>query len=179
MTGARVVVVGAGGVIGSHLVPHLARSENIGTLILIDFGDYEVENLASQDALPQDVGRPKAEVQADRARRIRRDLRVISIVADVEALPVGWLEADLVLTCVDSRRARQHVNFVTRRLGIPWIDAGVLGSQLLVRIDVIIPDPDSDDPCLECRWSDADYAALEQRYPCGPDASLTAPTGSP
>lgn len=175
--GFTVAVAGAGGVIGSHLIPHLARNIEIATLVLIDVDDYETKNLASQDALPSDVGRPKALVQAERARRIRGSLEVIPIAADVESLPLGWLRTDLVLTCLDSRRSRQHVNLVTRRLGVPWLDAGVLGDQLLVRLDLFRPDRDT--ACLECRWSDTDYAALEQRYPCDPQTSIAAPSGSP
>ena len=174
--GWRVVVVGAGGVIGSHLVPHLARNRGIATLVLVDFDDYESKNLGSQDALPSDIGRPKAEVQADRARGIRTDLRVTPVVADVETLAPARLRGDLVLTCLDSRRARQHVNLVTRHLGVPWIDAGVLGDQLMARIDVFLPDAEA--PCLECRWSSGDYAALEQHYPCASDTGRAASSGS-
>jgi hypothetical protein len=51
------------------------------------------------------------------------------------------------------------------RLGVPWIDAGVLADGLLARISAFNPSPDA--PCLECAWDASDYAALEQTYPCG------------
>lgn len=175
--GWRIVIIGAGGVIGSHLVPHTVRDPRVETIVLIDVDDYEAANLECQDIPPDAVGRPKAVVQAERARRTRPGIEVVAIPADVEDLPPGSLHGDIVLTCLDSRRSRQHVNLVTRRLGIPWIDAGVLGSQLLVRVEAFLPGADA--PCLECRWSEADYAALEQRYPCASVQRATAPTGAP
>lgn len=174
--GATVVVVGAGGVIGSHLVPHLARDRRIGTLVLIDRDRYETGNLTSQAISVAHVGRTKAAVQAERARAIRPDLEVVALAEDVESLPAGWLRADVILACLDSRRARQHVNQLAWRLGVPWIDGGVLGGGLLARVDRF--DPGVESACLECRWSEADYAALEQRYPCDPDGVETAATGS-
>ena len=172
----RVAVVGAGGNIGSHLVPHLARMPEVGELILIDRDRYESRNLSSQAIGSRDVGRPKAEVAAARSRAIRPAVRAIPVVRDVEALPMGRLRADLILACLDTRRARQRVNELAWRLGVPWIDAGVLADGLLARVDVFVPGPRS--PCLECGWSDRDYEALEQSYPCAPGA-VGAPTDAP
>ena len=72
--GARVVVVGAGGNIGSQLVPHLARLPQIGSLVLIDRGVYDLGNVATQAITRRDAGRQKAEVQADLVRRINPGL---------------------------------------------------------------------------------------------------------
>ena len=52
---------------------------------------------------------------------------------------------------------------------------GVLGASLLGRVTRYLPGEEL--PCLECRWDDADYAALEQTYPC--DANGPAPTTAP
>jgi molybdopterin/thiamine biosynthesis adenylyltransferase len=144
---ARVVVIGAGGNIGSHLVPHLARTPEIGSLTLVDRDAYEARNLANQDMPPRAARRNKAAVQAGRARRLNPRLRVRAVAADVETLPLGALRGDLLLACVDSRRARQRVNQAAWRLGIPWVDAGVLGEGLLARVTGYVPAPDQ--PCLE------------------------------
>ena len=101
---------------------------------------------------------------------------ITPIVAAVEDVPLGRLRADVMLTCLDSRSARQWVNEAVWRLGVPWVDAGVEPSGLLARISVFAPGADS--PCLECGWSEADFAALEQSYPCGGDAAA-APTDAP
>ncbi|MDX6614340.1 MAG: molybdopterin-synthase adenylyltransferase, partial [Blastocatellia bacterium] len=101
-----VVVIGAGGNIGSHLVPHLGRMPNVARVTLIDRDVYEPPNLLTQDITPRDVGRRKALVQARRLARINPDLRVRAIAEAVERVPLGLLRADVILACLDSRRAR-------------------------------------------------------------------------
>ncbi len=171
----HVMLIGAGGNIGSHLVPHLARLPGIARLTLVDRDRYEARNLENQDVPARSVGRPKARVQAARARRVNPSLKVVAHACDVEALPLGAFRADLVVTGLDGRRARQRVNYAVRGLGVPWLDGGVLGTGTLARVTRISPAPDS--PCLECRWDEADYAALEQSYPC--DHSSLSPFAPP
>jgi molybdopterin/thiamine biosynthesis adenylyltransferase len=173
----NVVVVGAGGNIGSHLVPHLARMPNVGRVTLIDRDNYESTNLTSQDIAPADVGKRKAEVQARRLRRINPDLEVEAIVDAVERVPLGKLRADVILACLDSRIARQHVSQFAWRLGVPLIDAGVEPTGMLARVNVYVPGSES--PCLECAWDDRDYEALEQTYPCAGFVSSVAATNAP
>jgi molybdopterin/thiamine biosynthesis adenylyltransferase len=162
-------VVGAGGNIGSHLVPHLGRMPGVGSVLLIDRDVYEAKDLAGQAILPGDVGRRKATVQARRLRRIAPGLEVEWLCADVERLPWGTLRGDLILAGLDSRRARQWVNEVARRLGVTWVDAGVDGGGLLARLDVYVPGGEA--ACLECAWDERDYRQLEQTYPCSAPAS--------
>ena len=175
--GKRLVVVGAGGNIGSHLVPHLARQPEVGSVTLIDPGRYEAKDVAAQSLRVSDVGRRKVTVQARRLRRIRPALAVRSQAVLVEQLPLGALDVDLILACLDSRRSRQYVNQAAWRLGVPWVDAGVDAGGLLARIDVYAPGPGA--PCLECAWDDRDYELVEQVYACD-DGSFEAPaTGAP
>ena len=171
----HVVIVGAGGNIGSHLVPHLARLPELDQLTLIDRDRYELRNAANQDFPAPAAGRSKALVQAARARRLNPRLTVVALAEAVEELPLGALRADLLIACLDSRRARQWVNHAAGRLGVPWLDGGVLAGGLLGRVTRFLPG--GEQPCLECRWDDADYAALEQAYPCEP--AVAAPTGAP
>ena len=173
----RVVLVGVGN-IGSFLVPLLARDQEIGELVIIDRDRYETHNLANQDIKPADVGRWKAGVQARRTRRIAPDLEVRSLTKDIERVPWGMLRGEVILTCLDSRRARMFVNLLSRRLGVLWIDAGVGGGGQLVRVSVY--PPGTDEPCLECSWDARDYELVEQDYPCdGPAGSMieNTPTG--
>ncbi len=172
----HLMVIGAGGNIGSHLVPHLARLPGLTRLTLVDRDRYEERNRANQDLPAGAVGRRKALVQAERARRLNPSLEVRAIAEDVEALPLGALRADLILTGLDSRRARQRVNYAARGLGVPWLDGGVLATGMLVRVSRFAPG--SDAACLECRWDDADYAGLEQSYPCE-QSPVPARTGAP
>ncbi|MDQ2974752.1 MAG: ThiF family adenylyltransferase [Acidobacteriota bacterium] len=172
-----LIVVGAGGNIGSHLVPHLGRMRAVEQVTLIDRDVYEQANLYSQCITPIDVGKSKADVQARILRRINPQLQVTAIKTGVENLPLGRLRADLILACLDTRGARQYVNQAAWRLGMPWIDAGVEAGGLLARINVYLPGPDN--PCLECAWDHRDYDALEQTYPCVDFVEEAFPTNAP
>jgi len=175
MTGS-IVVVGAGGAIGSHLVPHLGRMAGIRRVTLIDHDVYEAKNLASQDITRRDLGRPKAMGQARRLRRIAPEITATAVAERVEDVPLGLLHGDVLLACLDSRAARRTVNLCAWRLGVPWIDAGVRREDLLARVNVYRPGPD--EPCLECAWEDRDYETAEQAYPCAADEG-PAPTNAP
>jgi molybdopterin/thiamine biosynthesis adenylyltransferase len=173
----KLVVVGAGGNIGSHLVPHLARMPNVSRVTLIDRDVYEAKNLSSQDISPSDVGKRKVGVQARRLRRINPELKVETIFDAVERVALGRLRGDVILACLDSRIARQHVSQFAWRLGVPLIDAGVEPTGLLARVNLYVPG--SENPCLECAWDDRDYEALEQTYPCAGFVSSIAATNAP
>lgn len=174
MGAATVVVVGAGGNIGSQLVPHLARMAEVGRLVLVDRDEYEARNRWNQDPGGRASG-GKAAKQAARARRLNPGLAVLAVRDDIETMPVGRLRGDLIVGCLDSRRARLALNQAAWRLGVPWLDGGVRADGLLARVTRYHPGPGL--PCLECAWGDADYAALEQRHPCG--ATAVTPTGAP
>ncbi|MCX6627730.1 MAG: ThiF family adenylyltransferase [Candidatus Solibacter sp.] len=176
MSGKTIVVAGAG-VIGSHFVPHLARLEDVGRVVLIDRDIYEPRNLANQDILPGDVGKPKVLVQARRLAKIRPNLEVAAIHAPLESVPLGTWRADLIVACLDSRAARQAVNERAWRVGVPWVYSGVLAPEWLARVNVYAPAAGA--PCLECAWSAEDYRLLEQQYPCDGPARMPTPTGAP
>jgi molybdopterin/thiamine biosynthesis adenylyltransferase len=175
----RVVVAGAGGNTGSHLLPHLARMPEIARITLVDPEFYEPANLAVQNIDRMDVDRPKVAVQAEKLRRIRpriadSGLEIIGLQQRIEDVPRGLLMCDLIVSCLDSKAARQHVNEIAWRLGTPWIDCGVLGSQSLVRVNAYFPAQGS--PCLECAWGHDEYSVLEQEYLCGAGSGATYPT---
>ena len=174
--GKWLVMIGCGN-IGAFLGPLLARLLGAGRITVCDGDVYEPKNLHSQDITRRDVGKAKALVQARRLRRIDTRVAVKGFVARVEDLPLGVLRGDVLLACVDSRQARRTINTLAWRLGVrSWIDAGVSADGLLVRVNVYAPGPD--EPCLECAWDDADYAALEVAYPCAGEAA-PAPTNAP
>ena len=152
------------GNIGSHLMPHLARMPGLSLITCIDRDVYEEKNLTSQDISPRDVGKPKAAVQARRLRRINPALAVHYIKDAVESVPIGQLRGDLMLSCLDSKGARRYAHQFAWRLGMPFIDAGVLADGLLARVNVYLPGKET--ACMECSWTQADYDAIEQTYPC-------------
>jgi len=173
---STVTVVCAGN-IGSHLLAHLARLPEVARVTIVDPDRYEARNLESQDIRAAEVGKPKALAQARRLRAIRPDLEVTPVAAPVEDVPLARLRADVVLACLDSKLARQRAGEAAWRLGAPLIDAGVRPDGLLVRVSVHVPGPAQS--CLECAWSEADYAALEQNQPCLAGAAPAAPTQAP
>ena len=172
--GTHVALIGLGN-IGGFAAGLLARLRGLARLTLIDRDVYDASNLTSQDIAAADVGAPKAVAQAERLRRITPSLVVAPVVDDVESVPLGLLHADVLVACLDSRRARQSVNQAAWRLGIPWIDAGVQADQSLARVNVYVPA--ADQPCLECAWDRRDYDLVEQVYPCGgaPAPATNAP----
>jgi molybdopterin/thiamine biosynthesis adenylyltransferase len=171
-----ITYVGAGGNIGSHAVVALARTGRLARITLIDPDIYESANLASQDISLRDLGRPKVDVLAARIRRIAPSLRVETIADRVERVPLGRLRAHVIATGLDGLASRGWVNQAARRLGIPWVDAGVRAEGLFARVDVF--EPTTDSACLECGWSEQERMALDTRYPCNPPVAA-APTGAP
>ena len=172
-----VGVIGLGNV-GSQAVQHLARMPEIGCVVLVDFDTYDdTRNLRGQDITPADIGRPKVLAQARRLRRIAPHLRVVSIHARVESIPLAQLRADVLLSCVDSRAARGVINEIAHRLNITWVDSGVHAPDGLARVNVYVPSADG--ACFECGLDDDDYADMSQQYPCAGAATSTAPTNAP
>jgi molybdopterin/thiamine biosynthesis adenylyltransferase len=141
---------------------------------LIDRDVYAASNLPSQDFTPAEVRQAKAVVQARRLRRINPELQVRAYHAAVEDVPLGVLQADVILAAVDGRAPRQYLNEAAWRLGVPLIDTGVETSMRLGRVEVIMPAEDQ--PCLECGWDANDYALAEQSYACGGSATAITPT---
>jgi molybdopterin/thiamine biosynthesis adenylyltransferase len=169
-----LVVAGAGGNTGSHLLPHLVRMSQVERLILVDPDVYEESNVAVQNIDSQDIGKPKVAAQADKLRKIDPNLDVTALQERIEDVPRGLLRCDLLVSCLDSRVARQHVNEIAWRLHSPWIDCGVLGSQNLARVNLYSTEPDA--PCLECAWGPDDYSLLEQQYLCAAGSGTAFPT---
>jgi len=124
---ARVVVFGLGGV-GSHAAEALARSA-IGRLVLIDGDDVCVTNANRQlQALRGNIGKPKAEVLAERLRAINpqadiQSQRVFYNADRSDALltPPWGGNFDFVLDCIDNMSAKAHLLSTCRERGIPII----------------------------------------------------------
>ncbi len=166
----QVVVVGAGN-IGSHILPFLARGLCGQTLAVVDHDNYEMKNLTAQEIVPEDVGRNKAEVQCDRLRIIRPDLQVTAFARRIEDVPLGHVANSILVCATDSRSSRQVINRMATKMAVPWVDAAVDGPNCQLRINIYDP---ARSACLECGWSKADYAAVEQNYPClDPGAAST------
>ena len=139
----HVVVAGAGGNTGSHLLPHLARMSEISRLTIVDDQFYEPANLSGAEYRSSRCrpakGSAQAESGASPARLGEASLEVIALQERIEDVPRGLLKCDLIVSCLDSRVSRQSVNELAFRLDCHWIDCGVLSSQHLVRVSRMRP----------------------------------------
>src|ERR1043165_4159838 len=166
----KVLQIGAG-LIGKHLWALVASMPGVSHLRFLDRDTYSPD----QGWHPSHAGQPKAQVLADATRANYPGLEVDYIVGDLEALSLGQLRCDVLLTALDSRRARIAANYAFGKLALPlWIDAGV-SAPSLVRVSVFGQGAGA--PCYECPLGPKDYAA-DQSYPCRP-ASIPPPTPSP
>jgi sulfur-carrier protein adenylyltransferase/sulfurtransferase len=120
LKGARVLVVGAGG-LGSPAALYLAAA-GVGTLGLVDFDRVDSTNLHRQLLHgTSDVGRPKLESAVDRLREVNPGVRVVPHelrLTSANALDVlsGY---DLVVDGSDNFPTRYLVNDACVLLGIP------------------------------------------------------------
>lgn len=172
-----VVVVGAGAT-GSHVIQHVGRMRRVGCTRVIDRDSYDRSNLRGQAIRSSDVGKAKARVQARRLREMNPSLVVEAYVASLEELPYGVYDADLIISCLDSRLARLHLSQIATRLGVPWIDTGVDAGGLLARVNAYDPREEGA-ACYGCALSSRDYDNLETAYPCQGAGDQAPATNAP
>ena len=137
----RILVAGCGSIGGATVVP-LVRL-GVERFVLCEPGEYELNNLNRQAAGLSDIGRNKAEVQADRARAINPEAEVLVEPAGVTEDNVDWLvgTTDLVIDGVDvtepagiaAKRALHAEAWRQRRLVISGLDLG--GTQVVYGFD--------------------------------------------
>ncbi|MEX2316814.1 MAG: ThiF family adenylyltransferase [Pirellulales bacterium] len=159
---ARVLVIGAGA-LGNEILKNLALL-GVGRVLVADRDRVANSNLSRSVLFREtDCGRPKAEVVAERARRIYPDMRVQpwdgNIVYDLGLGAYRW--ADVILAGLDNREARVAINQAAAKVGKSWIDGATERLDGVAR--VFTP---SSGPCYECTMSDVDWKMLEARRSC-------------
>jgi adenylyltransferase/sulfurtransferase len=161
---ARIMVVGAGA-IGNETLKNLALL-GARNLFIVDFDTISPSNLSRTVLFrPQDHGRGKAEVAAERTRQLclAGNPNVDWFHGDlVWELGTGLYKAmDLVLVCVDNVEARLAVNRHCWLGGTPWIDSGV--NELGLHVTLFMP---PHPPCYECTISSRQRESASRRYSC-------------
>lgn len=132
LAAAHVCVVGLGGV-GSWTVEALARS-GVGALTLVDLDDVCVTNVNRQiHALDGAIGRPKAEVLAERVRAIQPACRVtvraeFFTAASAEAL-LHAAKFDHVVDAIDSLKDKLQLIMRCRAAGLRLVTCGGAGGR--------------------------------------------------
>ena len=165
LTAAKVLVIGAGA-LGNELIKNLALL-GVGNLLIVDLDTIERSNLSRSVLYGEaDLGRPKAVVAAEGARRIYPEINAVGIDADVlhglGTAVFRW--ADVVFGGLDNREARLHVNRQCWRFGRPWVDGAIEQIQGVARL--FAPDVEQQRPCYECTLGERDFQLLAQRRTC-------------
>ena len=172
---ARVAVVGISGG-GSHVVQQLAH-QGVGRLIVFDDDVVDETNLGRVvGAVATDVDiTEKTELARRIAHGVDPKIEVVEVrerfpsTISIEALK----EADVVVSCVDTFRAREAINAFCRRHLLPLVDIGTAirtANERLVRADgqLIVALPGK--PCLRCWFvTNAVLEAEERARPAGYD----------
>lgn len=129
---AKVAVFGIGGV-GGFCVEALARS-GIGALDLYDDDTVSESNLNRQlAALHSTIGRPKAEVVAERVKDINPQCQVRAIrmfYLPENAGTVDFAQYDYVIDCIDTVTAKLDLVQRCTALQVPIISAMGSGNKL-------------------------------------------------
>lgn len=129
---SRVAVVGLGGV-GSWCAEALARS-GIGTLIVMDEDTVSETNINRQSiALSSTVGRPKAEVMAERVRDIAPDCAVTAVTGRYEEAQRETLFSlgpfDFIVDAIDLVSCKLDLIQTAIERGIPIVSALGTGNK--------------------------------------------------
>lgn len=134
---AQVMVVGCGA-LGNEVLKNLTLF-GVGHLVLVDFDEVEYSNLTRSVLFSHEdakTGRPKVEAAARKIREMNPDVKVTPLQGDI-----GWQvglglirRMDVVVGCLDNRRARYLLNRLCMRAGVPWVDGGMEGLEGVAKV---------------------------------------------
>lgn len=129
---ASVIVFGIGGV-GSYVVEGLARA-GVGRLILVDNDVVDITNINRQlPALHSTVGKPKAQVMADRVKDINPDCDVdaaICFFMPDNADEFDFSEVDYVVDAIDTVTGKLALIEKAYNDNVPVISSMGTGNKL-------------------------------------------------
>ncbi len=129
---SHVMIIGLGGV-GSWAAESLARS-GVGQLSLVDHDEICITNGNRQlHALQGLVGKKKAQVMAERLKKINPQAQVHDVVtfyneANSEAILAS--RPDFIIDAIDNLTAKAHLLATCKKLGIPVITSAGAGARL-------------------------------------------------
>jgi molybdopterin/thiamine biosynthesis adenylyltransferase/molybdopterin synthase catalytic subunit/rhodanese-related sulfurtransferase len=152
LAGASVVVVGAGG-LGCPVLSYLAGA-GVGTLHVVDGDRVEASNLHRQPLFAMsDVGRPKAEVAAEKLAALNPSIRVQAHVTRFTSENAAGLVAlgELVVDCSDNFATKFLVNDAAVLAGKPAVMASIYQYEGQLQV----ARPDAGGSCLRCLWPEA------------------------
>jgi len=133
---AHIVLVGVGGV-GSATLPLLAGA-GIGKITIVDPDTVADHNLHRQTLyLESEVGKSKAEIAAERFRRMNSQINIIPVklrIEDVDTAQNVIAGADFCIDATDSFGARTLISQACKNAGVKEIMSSAQGfiSQLIL-----------------------------------------------
>jgi tRNA A37 threonylcarbamoyladenosine dehydratase len=137
---AHVLIIGLGGV-GSFAAESLVRS-GVGRLTLVDFDEICITNFNRQlHALGGLVGEKKADVMAERMRKINPQVKIQSVVNFYNERTSDEILActpDLVIDGIDSITSKCHLLATCKKKGLPVISSMGTGGRMdptQIRVD--------------------------------------------
>ncbi|OLE52066.1 MAG: hypothetical protein AUG51_19935 [Acidobacteria bacterium 13_1_20CM_3_53_8] len=158
-------MVAGAGAIGNETLKNLALL-GFRNFFILDFDTISTSNLSRTLLFrPEDKGRKKAEVAAERTRELcladnpRIDWFHGDVVWD---LGTGAFRAmDVVLGCLDNAETRFAINRQCWLAQTPWVDAGIY--ELAGAVSLFIP---GKPPCYQCGATKEQLEAARLRYSC-------------
>jgi molybdopterin/thiamine biosynthesis adenylyltransferase len=180
---AVVAVIGLSGG-GSHVIQQLAHL-GIGTLIVVDDQIVEETNLGRLVGATEadiDACTPKVDLSERVAAGIDSSIRLIKVphrFPSSQAI-AELKEADIIVSALDTFRARDAVNRFCRRHLIPQVDIGMTirtrDERLTLAQGQVIVSVPGISSCLRCWFTDEKTLAEEERQrPAGYDRDPDAP----
>jgi len=151
LTGARVLVVGCGG-LGAPVLYYLTAM-GIGNIGLCDNDVVSMSNLNRQILFTAaDIGRPKTKTAEMRIKAINPNLKttVYQQLMDKELAQKIVSDYDIIIDCLDNYETRFILNDACVATNVPLIHAGV--EEFYGQFITIIP---GKSPCLRCLFPDA------------------------
>ena len=124
---ASVFVAGAGGL--GNPVSAMLVGAGVGKVAIADFDKVDISNLHRQTYFTtEDIGKPKAQVLAERLRKLNPDVEVVAITEKISASNVLDLIADydIVIDGSDNFSTRYAISDACVILGKPYIYGAVL-----------------------------------------------------
>jgi molybdopterin-synthase adenylyltransferase len=161
----KAAVVGAGAV-GNEVIKNLALL-GVGELAIFDLDVIEEHNLTRSVFFREtDIGRPKAEVAAERARTLDSNITITGIHGDFwdHLRLLDLRNYDLLFCCVDNFEARIRCNTLCHFAKVDFINIGIDSRFASVET---FPFSHSLNGCLECNLPDGVYRRIGERYSCG------------
>ncbi len=132
LNNSHIAIFGIGGV-GGYVVEALARS-GIGTLDLIDKDTVSISNINRQIiALTSSIGRPKAELAAERAKDINPNIKVnvFNVFYTAEtSKKFDFKNYDYIVDAIDTVSGKIELIMQAKTAGVPIISSMGTGNKL-------------------------------------------------